>query len=107
MNIRAKFASTYGFTLAKWVFFDDLLILQNLKVPIYKDYRVSGRSKKTKKNVVIADFSKIEVRLKASLRAIKKKEVNRNREPSDCVKSNKKRLTALGGDILKIGFWKN
>jgi len=29
-----------------------------------KDYRVSGRSKKTKKNVVIAVFLKIETRLK-------------------------------------------
>jgi len=29
-----------------------------------KGYRVSGRSKKAKKNVVIADFSKIETRLK-------------------------------------------
>jgi len=32
---------------------------------IYKGYRVLKRSKKAKKNVVIADFSKIEVRLKA------------------------------------------
>jgi len=31
----------------------------------YKGYRVSGKSKKTKKNVVIAVFSKIEARLKA------------------------------------------
>ena len=30
-----------------------------------KGYRVSGRLKKAKKNVVIADFSEIEVRLKA------------------------------------------
>ena len=29
-----------------------------------KGYRVSGRSKKTKKNVVIADFSKIDALLK-------------------------------------------
>ena len=30
-----------------------------------KGYRVSGKPKKAKKNVVIADFSKIETRLKA------------------------------------------
>jgi hypothetical protein len=30
-----------------------------------KGYRVSGRSKKAKKNVVIADFSKIDALLKA------------------------------------------
>jgi len=38
---------------------------QNLKVASCKVYRISGRSKKTKKNVVITDFSKIEARLKA------------------------------------------
>jgi hypothetical protein len=32
---------------------------------IYKGYRVSGRPKKAKKDVVIANFSKIEARLKA------------------------------------------
>jgi len=63
--IRAKFASTYTFTLAKWVFFGPFLLPQNLKMASYKGYMVSGRSKKAKKNVVITDFSKIEVRLKA------------------------------------------
>ena len=47
------------------MFFGLFSLPQNLKVAIYKGYRVSGRSKKAKKNVVIADFSKIEVRLKA------------------------------------------
>jgi len=32
---------------------------------IYKGYRVSGRSKKAKKDIVIAVFSKIETRKKA------------------------------------------
>jgi len=39
--------------------------LQNLKVASCKGYRVSGKSKKAKKNIVIAVFSKIEARLKA------------------------------------------
>jgi hypothetical protein len=47
------------------VFFGLFLLSQNLKVAIYKGYRVSGRLKKAKKNVVIPDFSKIEMRLKA------------------------------------------
>ena len=38
---------------------------KNLKMASCKVYRISGRSKKTKKNVVITDFSKIEARLKA------------------------------------------
>jgi len=38
---------------------------QNLKVASRKGYRVSGRSKKAKKNVEFANFSKIEARLKA------------------------------------------
>jgi len=63
--IRAKFALTYTFTLVKWVFFGLFSPPQNLKVAIYKGYRVSERPKKAKKNVVIADFLKIEVRLKA------------------------------------------
>jgi len=63
--ISAFFASTYSFTLGKWVFFGLFLLLQNLKVSIYKGYRVSGRAKKVKKNVEIADFLKIEARLKA------------------------------------------
>ena len=40
------------------------LLLQNLKVAIYKGYIVLGRSKKAKKNVVIANFSKIDALLK-------------------------------------------
>jgi hypothetical protein len=63
--ISAYFALAYGFTLGKWVFFGLFSLPQNLKMASYKGYRVSGRSKKTKKNVVIADFSKIETRLKA------------------------------------------
>jgi len=47
------------------VFFGLFSPPQNLKVASCKGYRVSGRSKKTKKNVVIANFSKFEVRLKA------------------------------------------
>jgi len=46
-------------------YFALFLLSQNLKVAIYKGYRVSGRSKKAKKNVVIAVFLKIEARLKA------------------------------------------
>jgi len=63
--ISAYFASTYTFTLGKWVFFGLFLLPQNLKVAIYKGYRVSERSKKAKKNVIIALFLKIKVRLKA------------------------------------------
>ena len=47
------------------LFFNLFSLPQNMKVAIYKGYGVSERSKKVKKNVVIADFSKIEVRLKA------------------------------------------
>jgi len=55
--IRAKFASTYTFTLVKWVFFDLFLLLQNLKVAIYKGFRVSGRSKKAKKSTTKECFT--------------------------------------------------
>ena len=58
------FYSSYAFTLGKWVFFGLFLLPQNLKMASCKGYRVSGRSKKAKKNVVITDFSKIETRLK-------------------------------------------
>ena len=47
------------------MFFGLFLLSQNLKVFIYKSYRVSGMLKKAKKNVVIAVFFKIEVRFKA------------------------------------------
>ena len=47
------------------MFFGLFLLPQNLKVAIYKSYRVSGRTKKAKKDVVITVFLKIEVRLKA------------------------------------------
>jgi len=47
------------------VFFDLFLLSQNPKMASCKGYRVSGKSKKAKKNVVIANFSKIETRLKA------------------------------------------
>jgi len=63
--ISAYFASTYGFTLGKWVFFGLFSLPQNLKVASCKGYRVLKKSKKAKKDVVIADFSKIEARLKA------------------------------------------
>ena len=46
------------------MFFGLFSLPQNLKVAIYKGYRVLKRSKKAKKDVVIADFSKIETRLK-------------------------------------------
>jgi len=47
------------------VFFDLFLLSQNPKMASCKGYRVSGKSKKAKKNVVITDFSKIKARLKA------------------------------------------
>jgi len=62
--LSAYFASTYSFTLGKWVFFGLFLLSRNLKVASCKGYRVLRRSKKAKKNVLIADFLKIEVRLK-------------------------------------------
>ncbi|PKP61585.1 hypothetical protein CVT91_02645 [Candidatus Atribacteria bacterium HGW-Atribacteria-1] len=62
MILSAYFVLTYTFTLGKWVFFGLFLLLQNLKVAIYKGYRISGRPKKAKKNAVITDFSEIEVR---------------------------------------------
>jgi len=40
------FTSTYSFTLEKWVFFGLFLLPQNLKMAIYKAFRVSGKSKK-------------------------------------------------------------
>jgi hypothetical protein len=55
-----NFASTYTFTLAKWVFFGLFSLPQNLKMASCKGYRVSGKPKKAKKNVVIANFSKID-----------------------------------------------
>ena len=64
MILSPYFASTCSFALGKWVFFGLFLLSQNLKVAIYKGYIVSGRSKKAKKNVVIADFSEIKARLK-------------------------------------------
>jgi hypothetical protein len=63
--IRAKFASTYTFTLVKWGVFGSFSLPQNLKMASCKGYGVSERSKKAKKNVVIAVFSKIKARLKA------------------------------------------
>ena len=67
-----------------------------------KVYRVLKRLKKAKKNVIIADFSKIETRLKVlymRLKGIPKgglkalqikgfKGTNKNKEPSDYVKIN-------------------
>jgi len=47
------------------VFFGLFSLPQNLKMASCKGYRVSRRSKKTKKNVEFAIFSKIETRLKA------------------------------------------
>ena len=47
------------------MFFDLFLLSQNPKMASCKGYRVSGKSKKAKKNVVITDFSKIKARLKA------------------------------------------
>jgi len=63
--ISAYFALAYGFTLGKWVFFGLFSLPQNPKMASCKGYRVSGRSKKDKKNVVITVFSKIGTRLKA------------------------------------------
>ncbi len=47
------------------MFFDLFLLSQNLKMASCKGYRVSGKPKKAKKNVVIANFPKIDARLKA------------------------------------------
>jgi hypothetical protein len=47
--LSAYFASTYSFTLGKWVFLGLFSLPQNLKVAIYKGYRVSERPKKAKK----------------------------------------------------------
>jgi len=58
--IQAKFALTYTFTLAKWVFFGLFSLPQNLNIAIYNGSGVSKRSKKAKKNAVIARFSEIE-----------------------------------------------
>jgi len=71
--ISAYFASTYSFTLKKRVFFDLFSLPQNLKMTYCKGYRISGRLKKAKKDVVNADFSKNEVRLKALSMRFKKK----------------------------------
>ncbi|GAI33661.1 unnamed protein product, partial [marine sediment metagenome] len=38
------------------VFFDLFLLSKNMKVAIYKAFRISGKSKKAKKYVVIARF---------------------------------------------------
>jgi len=46
------------------VFFGLFSLPQNPKMASCKGYRLSGRSKKVKKNVLIAVFSKIETRLK-------------------------------------------
>ena len=62
--IRANFASTYTFTLVKWVFFGLFSLPQNPKMASCKGYRILQRSKKVKKNVVIAVFLKIKTRLK-------------------------------------------
>jgi len=59
------FKPTYTFTLKNYSFLAKFLPLQNLKVAIYKGLGVSGRLKKAKKNVVIADFSKIQASKKA------------------------------------------
>jgi len=47
------------------VFFGLFSLPQNLKMASCKGYRLLGRPKKAKKNVVIAVFLKIKVRLKA------------------------------------------
>ncbi len=62
--ILANLALTYTFTLAKWVFFGLFSLPQNPKMASCKGYRLSGRSKKAKKNFLIVVFSKIKARLK-------------------------------------------
>ncbi len=47
------------------MFFGLFSLPQNLKMASCKGYRVSEKPKKAKKNVVIADFSKIKTPLKA------------------------------------------
>ena len=47
------------------MFFGLFLLPQNLKMASCKGYRVSGKLKMAKKNVVIANFSKIDALLKA------------------------------------------
>jgi len=47
--IRANFASTYTFTLVKWLFFGLFSLHQNPKMASCNGYRVLKRSKKAKK----------------------------------------------------------
>ncbi len=49
MILSPYFASTYSFTLGKWLFFGLFSPPQNLKMAIYKAFLVSGKSKKANK----------------------------------------------------------
>ena len=53
------FIPTYTLPLKNRHFLTEFSDVQKLKIAIYKGFRVSERSKKAKKDVVIADFSKI------------------------------------------------
>lgn len=59
------FMPTYALPLKNCHFLTEFSDVQKLKMAIYKGFRVSERSKKAKKDVAIADFSKIETRKKA------------------------------------------
>lgn len=59
------FMPTYALPFKNRTFLAKISDVQKLKMAIYKGFRVSERSKKDKKDVVITDFSKIETQKKA------------------------------------------
>jgi len=63
--VRANFALTDTLPLKNGTFLTKIPSSQNLKVAIYKDFRISASKNRPKMGVVIADFSKFEVCLKA------------------------------------------
>ena len=65
--VRANFALTYTLSLKNGTFLTKIPSPQNLKVAIYKGLGFRGGKNRPKMGVVIADFSKIEVRLKGVL----------------------------------------
>ena len=58
------FMPTYTLPFKNSTFLVKISNVQKLKMAIYKGFRVSERSKKAKKDVVIAVFPKIETHLK-------------------------------------------
>ena len=63
--VQANFALTYTLPLKNGTFLTKIPSSQNLKVAIYKDFRISGRQKYAKNGGRNCCFSKFEVRLKA------------------------------------------